>query len=113
VICPWRRAGFIREIPEEFLDGALGEKEEAERQEYLGTFFQQVQQKFAQMGAALPDPEPPPKPVLKKRLCQATCSAGSECERPIQSVGAARPSGTESDRQARHEHQRAHAEHQA
>ncbi len=51
---------FIREIPEEYLDGALGQKAEEERREYLDDFFQNVQQQFVQMGAV--PPEPPPSP---------------------------------------------------
>jgi DNA helicase II / ATP-dependent DNA helicase PcrA len=38
---------FVREIPQEFLDGPLGEKQAAERKEFIEDFYKQMQEKFA------------------------------------------------------------------
>lgn len=38
---------FLREIPEEFLDGKIGEKQDQEKMEYIEDFFSQMRQKFA------------------------------------------------------------------
>lgn len=38
---------FLREIPEEFLDGKIGEKQDQEKMEYIEDFFKQMKQKFA------------------------------------------------------------------
>ncbi|MBD3240667.1 MAG: AAA family ATPase [Chitinivibrionales bacterium] len=51
---------FIREIPAEFLDGELGEKEEAARNEYLGSFFREMQERFG--GEQDEQKEKPPRP---------------------------------------------------
>ena len=37
---------FLYEIPEEFLDGKIGEKQDEEKQQYLDDFFKQMQLKF-------------------------------------------------------------------
>jgi DNA helicase-2/ATP-dependent DNA helicase PcrA len=37
---------FIREIPEEFLDGKLGEKQDEEKKEYVENFFKEMKEKF-------------------------------------------------------------------
>ena len=38
---------FLWEIPEEFLDGKIGEKEDTTKQEFVTDFFKQMQEKFA------------------------------------------------------------------
>lgn len=38
---------FLREIPEEFLDGKIGEREDQEKMEYIEDFFKQMKEKFA------------------------------------------------------------------
>ncbi len=38
---------FLREIPEEFLDGKIGEKQDQEKMEFIEDFFKQMKQKFA------------------------------------------------------------------
>jgi DNA helicase II / ATP-dependent DNA helicase PcrA len=42
VPCP-----FLYEIPEEFLDGKIGEKEQAEKSEFIDNFFKEMKLKFA------------------------------------------------------------------
>lgn len=38
---------FLREIPEDFLDGKIGEKQDQEKMEYIEDFFKQMKEKFA------------------------------------------------------------------
>lgn len=38
---------FLREIPEEFLDGKIGEKEDQEKIEFIDNFFKQMKEKLA------------------------------------------------------------------
>jgi superfamily I DNA/RNA helicase len=37
---------FLREIPEEFLDGKIGEREDQEKMEFLDDFFKKMKEKF-------------------------------------------------------------------
>jgi DNA helicase II / ATP-dependent DNA helicase PcrA len=37
---------FLREIPEEFLDGKIGQKQDEEKMEYMDNFFKEMQEKF-------------------------------------------------------------------
>jgi superfamily I DNA/RNA helicase len=37
---------FLREIPEEFLDGKIGQKQDEEKMEYMNNFFKEMQEKF-------------------------------------------------------------------
>ncbi|NLD91235.1 MAG: UvrD-helicase domain-containing protein [Fibrobacter sp.] len=37
---------FLREIPEEFLDGIIGQKQDEEKMEYMDNFFKEMQEKF-------------------------------------------------------------------
>ncbi|NLE02217.1 MAG: UvrD-helicase domain-containing protein [Fibrobacter sp.] len=39
---------FLREIPEEFLDGKIGEKEDAEKMQFIDDFFKEMKNKFGQ-----------------------------------------------------------------
>ncbi|MDG5815632.1 3'-5' exonuclease [Chitinispirillales bacterium ANBcel5] len=39
---------FLREIPQEFLDGIIGEKQDEEKLEYLDSFFKEMQSKLSQ-----------------------------------------------------------------
>lgn len=44
---------FVREIPEEYLDGKIGEKQDMEKEQFIEDFFKQMKSKFAQQQAAL------------------------------------------------------------
>ncbi len=37
---------FLREIPEEFLDGKIGQKQDEEKMQYMDNFFKEMQEKF-------------------------------------------------------------------
>ncbi len=39
---------FLREIPEEFLDGKIGQKQDEEKLEFIDSFFKEMKNKFAQ-----------------------------------------------------------------
>lgn len=48
---------FLREIPEEFLDGKIGEKQDEEKMEYVENFFKEMKEKFGTAQDDKPDNE--------------------------------------------------------
>ncbi len=62
---------FVREIPEEFMDGPLGEKQAAERKEFLQDFFQQVRSQYGEA----PEKPAKAKPDAPRRKMPLSSSA--------------------------------------
>jgi len=49
---------FLNEIPEEFLDGKIGEKQDEEKEQFINDFFQDMKMKFGTKGDVIePKPE--------------------------------------------------------
>jgi len=46
---------FLREIPEEYLDGKIGEREDEEKRQYIDDFFKEMKLKFTTDPASEPD----------------------------------------------------------